>query len=72
MDFGLTAGGQRRPRGLINYANVPHTIAAVVSARLATLHELQTVYGLMDLWDLIEIHAVDSHNQVVMQKENEL
>ena len=51
---------------------MPHTIAAVVSARLATLHELQTVYGLMDLWDLIEIHAVDAHNQGVMQRENEL
>jgi len=51
---------------------VPRTIASVVSARLATLHELQTVYGLMDLWDLIEIHAVDAHNEGVMQREQQL
>lgn len=50
---------------------MPHTIASVVSARLTTLHELQTVYGLRDLWDLIEINAVDAHNQSVMTKENE-
>jgi hypothetical protein len=29
---------------------------------LATLHELQTVYGTKDLYDLLEIAAVDAHN----------
>jgi hypothetical protein len=32
---------------------------------LATLHELNTVYSLRDLYDLIEIAAVDAFNQRV-------
>lgn len=41
----------------------------VVTARLATLHELQTVYGLQDLWDLLEIQSVDTYNQNLIQQE---
>lgn len=37
-------------------------IAAVVSSRLATLHELGTVLGVRDVYDLLEIIAVDAHN----------
>jgi hypothetical protein len=37
-----------------------------VSSRYATLHELQTVYGLEDMWDLLEILAVDRHNAHVL------
>jgi 4-diphosphocytidyl-2C-methyl-D-erythritol kinase len=48
---------------LIDYANVPRSIGTVVSRRLATLHELDTVYGTADLHDMIEIIAVDAHNQ---------
>lgn len=48
---------------------MPRTIASVVSARMATLNELQTVYGLQDLWDLLEILSVDAHNQNLMQQE---
>lgn len=51
------------PRGLADYVNVPYTIAAVVSSRLATLHELDTVYGLEDLWTLLEVNSVDLHNR---------
>jgi hypothetical protein len=29
---------------------------------LATLHELQTVYGVLDLYNLLEIAAVDAAN----------
>jgi hypothetical protein len=50
-------------RGLVEYTNLPRTIGTIVSSRLATLHELQTVYGLVDLWDMLEINAVDTHNQ---------
>ena len=32
---------------------------------MATLHELQTVYGLRDLWDMLEILSVDAHNERV-------
>ena len=59
-------GSGGRPRGLIEYANVPPTLATVISARLATLHELDTVYGLRDLWDMLEINTVDNHNQAAM------
>jgi len=43
----------------------------VLTARLATLHELDTVYGSRDLWDLLEINAVSNHNQQIAQKEAE-
>jgi len=46
----------------MSYANVPATVGIVVSKRLATLHELQTVYGLEDLYDLLEIAVIDDHN----------
>ncbi len=42
--------------------NVPRQIAAVVSSRLASLVELDTVLGVQDLYDLLEIMAVDSYN----------
>ena len=45
--------------------NVPRTLAVVISGKLATLHELDTVYGAQDLYDLIEIIAVDNYNQGV-------
>jgi len=38
-------------------------MAAVVESKLATLNELQTVYGLEDLWNLFEIHAVAKYNE---------
>lgn len=40
----------------------------IVSRRLATLHELDTVYGTEDLWDLIEIATVDNHNEGIMSQ----
>lgn len=46
--------------------NVSPAVALVVSARLATLRELQTDLGSEDLQDLIEVLAVDSHNQRVL------
>jgi hypothetical protein len=42
----------------------------VVSARLATLHELQTVYGVKDLYDLLEIIAVDNYNQMIAREDD--
>ena len=40
----------------------------VVSSRLATLQELQTVYGARDLQDLVEIVMVDAHNARLANK----
>lgn len=45
---------------------MPPLIAAVISADKATLHELDTIYGLEDLHDLLEIVAVDAANQQAM------
>lgn len=36
----------------------------MISSRLATLHELGTVYGTEDLWDLLEILTVDNYNKI--------
>lgn len=56
---------------MVDYANVPPTIATCLSARMATLHELDTVYGSLDLWDMLEVHAVDSHNRGVASQHQE-
>lgn len=39
------------------------TIGMVISSKLATLNEMQTVYGLEDVYDMIEVIMVDNHNQ---------
>lgn len=52
----------------MGYPNVPRSIAAVVGQKLATLHELQTVYGLEDVYDMLEVLMVDNHNQDLMLK----
>ncbi len=53
------------------YPNVPALIGAAVSSGKATLHELDTVLGLQDLHDLLEIAAVDAHNRRLMSKKRE-
>lgn len=40
----------------------------MVSARLASLHELDTVLGVEDLWVLLEINTVDNHNAAILSK----
>ena len=34
------------------------------------LHELSTVYGVEDLYDLLEVAIVDAHNRVLMMKRD--
>ena len=53
---------------LLEYVNVPPAIGAVVSRGLATLHELDTVYGTEDLYDLVEILTIDTHNTNLLNK----
>ena len=43
-------------------------MAAVVDAGYATLHELQTVYGTEDLYDMVEMIAVKRHNDAIWQQ----
>lgn len=45
--------------------NMPPIAGMIVSSCIATLHELQTVYGLEDLYNLAEVVIVDRHNVVV-------
>ncbi len=39
-----------------------------MDAKLATLHELQTVYGLESLWNMFEIAAVGRYNEYLAAK----
>jgi hypothetical protein len=39
-----------------------------VTRRLATLHELQTIYSLEDLYDLMEIASVEAYNRRLIDK----
>lgn len=54
----------------MEYVNVPHSIGYAISSDLCTLIELQTVYGLEDLWDMIEVHSVNIHNQNKVRNAN--
>jgi hypothetical protein len=45
---------------------VPATIGTVISSKLATLGELQTAYGVRDLYDMLEIVSVDRYNTALM------
>lgn len=40
----------------------------LVSKGFCTLHELDTVYGTQDAYDMLEIIAVDSHNQRIINQ----
>jgi hypothetical protein len=48
---------------LIDYPTVSGLIGVVVSKKLATLYELQTVYSYEDLQDLYEIILVNNYNE---------
>src|SRR5437879_2958409 len=67
IDFRL--GGQSTP-GVVDYANVPGIVAVIVSRKLAILYELQEHYGAKDAYDLLEIIAVDNHNERVMRSQS--
>ncbi|EBI9530316.1 transcription elongation factor GreA [Salmonella enterica subsp. enterica] len=53
---------------MVDYVNVPRTIATVISSGKASKVELDSVLGVQDLWDLLEIIQVDTHNERVMQE----
>ena len=50
----------------MGYPNLSPIIGAVVSSKLATLHEIQTVYGSEDLLDLYEVVLVRLHNENIL------
>lgn len=43
----------------------------MISSGKATLHELDTVYGLEDCYDLMEIAAIDAHNRRVLAERED-
>ena len=43
----------------------------IAAKGLATLHELNTVYSLEDLYDLIEIASVEAYNRRLIDKARE-
>ena len=47
---------------------MPRALAVVISTKLATLHELDTVYSITDLYDLLEIASIDAHNRYLVNK----
>lgn len=51
---------------------MPQMIGTVISPRnrMATLHELETVYGSQDLYDMMDIIAVDNYNQGVLNGDS--
>ncbi|AKH22921.1 transcription elongation factor GreA [Escherichia coli O28ac] len=53
---------------MVDYVNVPRTIATVISSGKASKAELDSVLGVQDLWDLLEIIHVDAHNEQVIQE----
>lgn len=51
---------------MLEYINTSAVIATIVSSKLATLHELQTVYGVEDAYNLLEIVNINAHNKAVL------
>jgi hypothetical protein len=68
LEVRITGGGPKAKR-LAKYLNVPAPIGILVSKRLATLHELDTVYGVKDCYDMLEIATIDDYNAEVMRGE---
>lgn len=48
---------------MINYPTVSGLLGVIITRRLATLYELQTVYSIDDAADLYEIAAVNNYNE---------
>lgn len=49
--------------GIIEYANIPRQIGALISSGKATLEECSTVYSVEDVYLMLEVVAVDAHNR---------
>lgn len=64
----IVASGPRPE--LLDYPNIPRLIGVIVSNGRATLHELDTVYGWEDAYDLLEIIVVDNNNRALLAPKN--
>ena len=59
MNLNLDDAGQ----SLLDYPNLPRTIGAALSSRMASLRELQEFYSIGDVYDMLEVVSVDAHNR---------
>lgn len=41
---------------------------AIISSKLATKHELETIYGIEDAYDFLEILSINAHNQRIASR----
>lgn len=55
-------------RGIVNYGNICGILGVLVSKKMATLNDLQTVYSLEDAYLLYEIITVDNYNERISRK----
>jgi hypothetical protein len=54
----------------VECVNVSIIVGIVVSRKLATLNELQTVYGTKDLHDFLEIIRINDKNEELARANN--
>lgn len=52
----------------MNYINLSVIIGGLVSSRICTLHELQSVYSFEDALNLWEVLSIDGYNKNQAQK----
>ena len=63
IEDGLRLGLDDDIPGIVEYANLPRQIGALISAGKATLNECATVYSVEDVYLMLEVVAVDAHNR---------
>ena len=49
--------------------NLSAVVGTLLSKRMATLHELDTVYGVRDVYDMLEVITVDDYNNALANRE---
>jgi hypothetical protein len=59
LDFGVDG---EDAGNYLQYKNVPRVIGILISSKMATLHELETVYDIEGAYDMLEILSVDAFN----------
>ena len=49
--------------------NISAVVGTLLSKRMVTLHELDTVYGVQDVYDMLEVITVDDYNNALANRE---
>lgn len=58
-------------KGIAEYQNTPPLCARIISSKLATLAELQTIYSFEDVYRLDEIATVDAYHSWLATRKKE-